>query len=235
MLTQKRLRWIYIFSFLSLGLAAIRLIPPGTTFYAAYHMTIWYGLFYIIVLFQLLFITEIKKLYILSRILVGLFFLGIIFFLLFTSSFLTEHIDRQNNFTTNYARFYTYGQVVKDLALPGNSIFVDSWDSLIYWQAGLPVAYPYIFYYVPMSPFEVYTQARQTMFTKNPPTFYYAYDGETKYFSPGIPKSVQKDYIQLYNQNSNSGLYVYKKVVPNITVNQWKKVEELGFYKSKQI
>ncbi len=223
----KRLSVLFILFFL--GLAAVRIVTPGTIYFSAYHILPWYGLF-IMSLFLLLSLFYTKK-YKRIFIVLGLYSFIICLFMLFsTQSFIFEKNNRSNDFTTNYERYFVFGSVIHALAKPTDTVFVDSWDSLIYWQAKQPVAYPYIFYYVPMNNYPIFTNARVVMFKNNPPDFYYFYCGETKYYSPGIPNIYKNEYKQLYNITGPSCLYVLTKKIPQISQNQWNSAKQLGFY-----
>lgn len=222
---------LVLFIFIALGLSAIRIEVPGTTFYQAYHMIIWYGL---CIMSSICFVFALKKEKMLRKLRIILLSCLVLFFVycfFIQRSYLFDKVNRETDFTINYGRYYSAGQVIATLSQANSTIFVDSWDSLIYWQAKLPVSYRYLFFYPAMDGFDTYISARNDMFTRIPPTFYYAYCGEIGYYSPGIPESVKPSYIQLYHKSGvGTCLYINKSIIPSVTPLQWEAANELGYY-----
>ncbi len=217
---------IAAFVFVTLGLAAVRMTMPGTTFYVAYHMIVWYGLciFSTIFLFSLL--HQHKQTKLVSNILFTAFVFTNIYVFLVHKSFLYDTVNRQNDFTVAYARYYDYGEAVHQLSTKNNTLFVDNYDSIIYWQAKLPSAYQYSFFYPTMQTFPLFLKARETMFDSHPPTFVYENCTDA---SIGIPNDKQILYTRLNGVNGPSCLYIYKNDIKNITKNQWQTAKSLGF------
>jgi len=211
------------FIFLSLGLANIRTIIPGSTFYNAFHMLVWYGLF---VFTTITFLFEIR----LNR---KIFFIGILILLgaliYFVSSpiyFAKEKIDEHTEFITNYGSYLQEGEVIKILSNKKDTLFLDASDDLIYWQAGLPSSYKYSWYTSSMPSFKKYTDARIEMFETNPPAFYREYGFCPKEIDPGqsyrLPDFIKNDYLNLIKDNKPSCLYVKKDKLKDISDDQWK-------------
>lgn len=216
-----------------MGLAAIRYVEPGTTFYEAFHLLAWYSLF---VMFIFLFLIELhhsKKGQGLSFILTSLLAVFFIYTTFSSRSFIWEKVNREEEFTTNYAHYFAYGNVIKILSQPKNTLFLDLWDDLIYQQSGLDSSYQYSLYTPIMSSSQKFVQSRLAMFRNNPPDFYYSYPGMGENCPPLLPSEIVDDYRQLYFSKKPTCLYIKKANIAGITNEQWEEVKKLGFYLPK--
>lgn len=219
----KKLKQVLFIIFI-LGLANLRVVPPATMFYEAFHMTVWYGLFIII---TLLILQELDRKIRIAGIIV---FLVIFFYSISRGSFLYEKIDSRHEFTTNYGHYFAQGEVIKRLSNPSDSLFVDGFDELIHWTADRPSSYKYSLYTSVMPYFSVYTKAREEMFKNTPPDFYYGTCPGDVNAQRLMPEEVVSAYTQLYFSEKPTCLYVHKTKLSKITQEQWKKARELGFY-----
>ncbi len=214
---------------LVLSFCAIRISDPGNLFYSSFHMLPWYAAF-IMSIFLLANEIVFKKYLYTYKSLITIFIIttvsGIILF--YPNSYMTRKFDREVLFTTNYARFYTIGNVMKILGDKDSTIFVDQWDSLIYWQAGLPSGYHYVFSYPVMGHFYKFNQARVDMFGRGEPDFYYTDCGKDVYSISFAPQEVMDTYAQLRLNGKPVCLYVKKALVPTISDKQWEEVATLG-------
>lgn len=222
----KRKFKLLIFLFLILGLSNIRYSPPGLVFYSTFHMVPWYGLF-IMSTFLILFdeYKVNKKFTILPFLL-----LFISFTLLFSQqSFIREKINSHEEFITNYGNYLQVGEVIKILSRSSDTLFVDGFDELIYWQADRPSSYRYNWYTSFMPNFAKFSDARLEMFAKNPPDFYYGSCPKEKNLSRLMPASARNQYQQLYSQDDPTCIYVKKIKIPEISKKQWKRAKEFLF------
>lgn len=213
-----------LFALFVLGLSNIRYVMPGTIFYEAFHLTVWYGLFMIFssLLYQDIKARKIK--YVLS-----ISFFAVFFYIFFSpTSFIYDKINKDFEFTSNYGHDFVYGQVIKALADPSDTLFLDGWDELIYYHAGIASSYKYSAYTSVMPRFEKYTQARHQMFVDSPPDFYYGNCPEGK--SPVLPGELQNDYRQLYFDGKPACLYIKKSKLTKIDEAKFEKVRQFGFY-----
>jgi len=215
--------------FFLLGLALFRYVEPGTVFYQAFHLLAWYGLFLLFTfsLFRDFLLKQKSRLFSLSILLLLAAFLFVAIFS--SQSFLQEKTNRDEEFTVNYAPYFATGEVVKILSKPGDLLFLDLWDDLIYWQAGLDSSYPYSLYTPIMTNFSQYQEARLAMFAENPPDFYYSYYGLGENCPPLLPANRVKEYRQLYFGEKPSCLYLQEEKLKAIEPRQWEAVAELGF------
>ncbi len=157
---------VWIFSILAL--ANVRPTFPGEIYYAAFHHLVWYALFIMTILILM---RQTKGMF--SKI-AGIAFLGIAAWaLLSPQSYLYEKVDRQVEFMTNFDRIFVVGGIVKTLSAPADTLFLDGWDDLIYFQAQRYSPYKYSWYTSSMWQFERFAKAREDMFVKSSPDFYY--------------------------------------------------------------
>lgn len=211
--------------FFLLGLLNFRVTLPGTIFYEAFHMLPWFGVFVFVTLFLYQEVySKFKK--------VGLFLsvllIASLLYIVFSpDSFIREKTDQQVELLTNYGNYLQIGEVVKSLSNSNDTLFLDGADDLIYWQANRKSAYKYSFYY--RSTAKKYDLAREEMFLKTPPDFYYDFCTKAALYSSSLPMEVKNDYLRL-NSNSNPAcLYVRKNKISKITDTQWKKANEFLF------
>jgi hypothetical protein len=212
-----------------LGLANLRVVPVGTLYYDAFHMVPWYGM---VIGITCMFMNDMwedvkaKKIAaILSVCLIAIILYGIFL----PKSFVREHIDTQLEFTNNYATYFSKGQVIKLLAGPGDTMFVEMWEDPIYFVAGVPTAYSYSWYTSVMPFFPKYQIAREEMFALHPPTFYVGAcrDGDVDSFA--LSGEDKKKYTQLLNSGRPSCVYVRNEVVPTISKNVADRISAYGY------
>ena len=153
------------------------------------------------------------------------------YFLLSPASYIHEKTNPQYELITNYGKELQVGEVVRKLSNPSDTLFLDGFDDLIYWQADRISPYKYSWYTSGMYQFPLYQKERLSMFLNNPPDFYYGSCPNKKEIAP--PRITLGDsknqYIRLYNSDKPSCLFVSQKEIPNITQNQWKNAEEFGY------
>ncbi len=217
-----------IFILIILAFANIRYVIPGTMYYEAFHMIVWYGLFVASICFflQTLF-KDHRKLGIAGiLILCGI----IIYAIVAPDSYLHEKVDRQTEFVTNYGIDLANGSVIKILSKPTDNIFLDGMDDMIYWQADRTSQYQYSWYTSIMLDINKYKTARAEMLQNNPPDFYYGYCIEGKSASTVMPSYLAGRYQQLYFSNRPTCLYVNNKKIPQISIDQWNNIKDFGYY-----
>ena len=137
-------------------------------------------------------------------------------------------INKETDFTTNYGNYYSIGQAIKLSANPKDTVFVDGYDTLIYWQADLPSAYKYSLYIPVMQYFQLYSKERENMFNNHLPTFYFidcGKSGKTK----AIPDKILKKYSQIVFNHKTQCLYIDKNKVSKLTSEQLDSLRKLGY------
>jgi hypothetical protein len=224
---KEKKRLLVILLLLILGLANIRVTTPGTVFFEAYHMMVWFGVFLFVTLLLCTEITEKNRK--LGIILFLTIFIGWGIAVFSPKSYLYDKIDLHEQLLTNFGNDMNIGNVIKDLSNPNNTLFLDGADDMIYWQSGLFSAYKYSWYTSVMREIPLYIDARLEMFKNNPPDFYYDYCSDTAPYNPSLPKFVRASYQQLKYNGKPSCLYIKKSKLDLITPEQWQKANE-GFF-----
>jgi hypothetical protein len=220
---------LVLFIVLSLGLANIRFREPGSIFYSGFHMLPWYSLFIFIIFLLSSKISAFKQL-IMYKYLVCLLIVGVVIVsILPPNSTVYRGIDIHEEFNTNYGRFYVNGEIIKILSDSDDHLFVDDWDTLVYWQSGLDSNYTYAMYFPVMSNVDKFSSERDKMFMNDPPEFYYT-DCESNHGKALIPNFRIKDYVPLYYNGNLSCIYILKSKITEIAVDQWEQVHTFGFY-----
>lgn len=227
LLLRRKYRWV-IALFIVLGLANIRFRDPGSIFYGGFHMLPWYAFFIFSILLMIQYIRAIKKFtwhsYLSIVLLAGVVAIAV----LPSYSTVFRDVDRQEEFNTNYGRFYVNGEIVKILANESDRLFVDNWDTLVFWQAGLDSSYTYAMYFPVMNSVEKFANARAEMFQDNPPEFYYTDCGKHPERIPLSPE-VLSMYERLHYSNEPTCLLIRKDKIPEITQDQWDQVNGFGY------
>lgn len=220
-------RKVFVIMLFLLGLANIRFVLPGTTYFEAYHMLVWFGMFLFLSIFLTLNVLKRYKkfgLFLFSLILLGW---GIAVFA--PGSYLYNKINLQEKLLTNFGNEMNVGYVVKNLSDPKDTLFLDGADDMIYWVANRHSPYKYSWYTSVMPKIPLYTQARLSMFHENPPDFYYDFCSPLAPYHSSLPPFIQDSYLQLYSNGNPSCLYVLKRKLTGITSQQWDKARQ-GFY-----
>jgi len=225
LISQKKIVLPMLATLLFMFLANLRPVTPGTLYYEAFHMTVWYGLF-IFFIALLLQETPFK-----IKMILSFCFMFLVFYALFApSSFVREKINGQYEFTTNYANDYSYGKVVKSFASPSDTIFLDGADDLIYWQSGIISPYRYSWFTSIMPGFPIYQKSRIEMFSKHAPTFYYGDCNREFFRDKKLPETIKNEYQQMYFSSIPTCLYVRKEKIAQLKETQLKEAEKLEFY-----
>lgn len=216
---KKNIRFI-IFLFLALAFAGVRFVVPGKTFFETFHMLPWIGIFIFSV--SLLFFEEYGKYVRLAKFI--LISLSIVVIFLPSKSFLYEKVNRLEEFTINYAHYESVGGAIRLLSKPGDTLFADEWDYIIYWQSGIDSSYKYAIYTFATNADPLFREAREEMFKKNLPTFYY-----TNCKLAHVLQSIHKEYISLFRNNLPTCIFVKKSKISNISAEVLDRLGKLGY------
>lgn len=225
-LLKKRKFLIAIFLFMILGLANIRMRIPGETFYSAFHMLPWFALFTYLVPATTFYLYQNYKFNKLIIINVLVFFIITLIALMPPFTVAKQTTDRQFDYETSYARFYVNGEAILRLSNPDDLLFVEDWDTLVYWQSGLESSYKYAMYFPVMKGVDKYKMELDRMYNLNPPQFYYT---DCKYKENPLPTKVASDYIRLNKDGYPSCVFIHKSKIAEISDEKWNNVKEFGF------
>jgi len=196
---------------LLLAAANMRVVPVGTVYYDAFHMIPWYGMYIAIVT---MFVKDMWEKKNIKMIAIGCYVvLGVIlvYELISPISFIREKSNTELEFNNNYANYFSKGQVIKVLAKPGDTMFVEMWEDPIYFVAGVDTAYSYSWYTSIMPLFPKYRTARAEMFVRNPPTFYVGACRSGEVDSFPLAQTDKDYYVHLLNSGKPSCVYVRKE------------------------
>jgi hypothetical protein len=218
-----------IFVILVLGFLAIRSVYPATLFFEAFHMVVWFGVFVMAAILSSFVLYENKKTKRTGRILL-IALAGVFLFAISPSSFLWEKVNRDEEFTRNYAHYYVNGEVIRVLSKRGDTLFAYMWDYFIHWQSKLDSSYPFAIYSFSTEGDGRFRVLRDRMFIKNPPSFYYTYCPKDVFASPYISSESAVSYRQLWRNGNPTCTYIQKAKIQEISKEQWSKAASLGFY-----
>lgn len=213
---------IISFVWVSLLFANLRPAPPGLSFFAAFHMNIWYGLF---IFLSITMLSLIKN----KTIRYGLIIFYFATFLVMFwpgKSFLYDKVDQNTDFITNYGIPLQVGDVISILADGNDTLFLDGYDDIIYWVSKRESTYPYSWYTSLMPGQEKYRVARLAMFENSPPDFYYGSCIENEVPQRILPEFIKDEYIRLEDLGKPSCLWIKKSKLLEITTGQWEKAGE---------
>lgn len=220
--------FIPLIALIILGFSNMRVVSPGKMFYESFHMVVWYALFLFSIFFFLYQIYSNGKTQKTGYALIFFALMTLLYVIFSPNSFLRENIDKEKQYLGNFDQYYIFGEAVRLLSKPGDTLFIDGGNDLIYWQANLDSAYQYSTY--PGNDVKKFELAKNEMFQKNPPDFYYYYlcSGK-KYGTSAILTYGKQDYIQLKYLDKNC-LYMKKSKIASISKNTLDKLKVLRFY-----
>lgn len=226
-LIQKKFKLVG-FVILFLGFANLRpVIPVGKIYYEAFHMIPWYGMFIFLIFLMFNTVNSYSK--IIFRGLLAVFIGLFLYIIISPDSIINERLDPHEVFLTNFGKELQVGEVVKILSEPSDTLFIDGFDDLIYWQAKRMSSYKYTWYTSVMPFFSKYTDARLEMFKNDPPDFYYgSCPGEMSEYKL-LPKDIKQDYQQLHSRDDPTCLYIKKAKMQSISSESWKKAKDFGY------
>ncbi|MDP3941156.1 MAG: hypothetical protein Q8Q49_02500 [bacterium] len=191
-----------------LALANFRFEEPGVPFYEAFHMLSWYALFLFSLFTLICFVRQKSRKFFTWSL--GILSVGLAVFLLSPGSYLTEKVDSDGLFAEGYSEYYSTGALVNSLATPGETLFLDGWNDLIYWQAQRASQYKYSWYTSIMPGFERYTKAREDLLTNTPPDFFYGACKEWPFSK--VTQAFLGQYVNVLYNRKPTCLYIKKSV-----------------------
>src|SRR5205823_370041 len=109
-----------------------------------------------------------------------------------------------------------------------DTMFADTWDYLLYWQAGLDSSYQYADYTFTTAADPVFQKAKKKMFDTHPPQFYYT-TSPIGNCVPLMPSYRIAEYVKVYSKDKSTCLYIYHSKLSGISQEQWNSVGKLGF------
>jgi hypothetical protein len=224
LLRKKKVKLILLV-LLILGLANIRSVVPGRIFYDAFHMVPWYGLFLSSIFILLFEFKRYLKTFLLIVILAFLFFIP--------NSFLLEKSDPHRELIVNYGNLIEAGNVIRAISEDSDTLFVDGFDELIYWDTKLLSPYKYTWYTSLMPNYKIYKDARIEMFQTTPPDIYFGSCKQS--LSRVLPEYTLSLYQRLHKEGLPTCVYLTKEKIKEVSHEQWEKVKILGYELKEEI
>lgn len=225
LLKQKRAK-LALLIFLILGLVNLRSGIPGRIYFEAFNDLVWFGVF----VFSTVYLLEIFKN---KKIFIYIFLAFLFAFFIFSrENFRFEKTDPQTELLTNYGELLQYGEVVKILSYPKDTLFVDGGDDLVYFQSDRISPYKYSWYTSYMQSFSKFSNERLNMFRTNPPDFYKEYGScpkKTEITGYSLPDFAKKEYERFYSEGKPTCLFVSKKKLKTITPEQFETAKKWLF------
>lgn len=214
-----------LFIFIVLSLCAIRYVIPGTQYYEAYRLLPWYGIFLMTTLLLMQQIAHRISEKPLRYCMIGLFAIGIIILVSLPQSFIWEPNNREQDFHRNYGQYTGAGDLMRLLAEKDDTVFVEGWDSMIYLDAKITPAYPYIYYYPIITNIARYSALKDAMFRHKAPDFYY-----TCYNQKGpVTEVIKKQYVQISYKSANICIHVKKEKFKKISISKINILKQQGY------
>ncbi len=189
LLKKKRIGEVVLI-IVSLGLASIRYVKPSSELYGAFHMLPWFSLLIVyttISSFQVIKLIKNIKLKILVALLI---IIGLSVTIVQSKRTLFDRRNPETDLHVHYSPHYVYGDILKIMKKPDDTLFVVPVNSLVYWHSGILPLSKYIFFYEWMEQTDL-TQEIKQLFKINPPDFLYCVNCQ---------KSVVYLYINQYHQ-----------------------------------
>jgi len=157
---------------------------------------------------------------------VPLVILGVIIFPYGYKEF-TRSNDPKTDWYVNYSPFFDYGETLRLLALPTDTLMVIPDVPLLYWQSGFKSNSLYFYTYGFMYKNPIISNQLLYYFRIHPPSF--IYDERDLLADELIGTYAKEAYIPVLLRGKPSRLYVRKDSIPTILSTQWKQVERYGF------
>lgn len=219
---------IVLLTWLLLGFLNIRYVEPGKAFYGAFHLLCWYGVFLFVSFMLLGYVYKKSKKFAYSM--TFLYFCVLLFHMFSSSSFLHSKPDPHYELITNYGGPMQVGTVIASLSGPHDTLFVDGFDDIIYWQSQRFSTYKYSWYTSLMPDHKKYLDARTEMFKESPPDFYYGSCPREKLPNYLLPDFAKDNYVRLFSDKKPTCLWVKKTKLGSIDSQQWKAAEMNRYY-----
>lgn len=171
-LLSKRYFFKTAFLVLLLGLANIRYVEPGKTFFQGFHSVPWFALLILGVVWGLFQIRKAISKQLVNSLLAIVVFLSI--WLMGQLSF--ERGNKIYAYEVSHARTINISNILGKISSPTDTLFIVPGDWLLYWSTNIQPASSMLNYYGWMKNVPEIKTRVDTLMTKNPPTFFYCID-----------------------------------------------------------
>ncbi len=196
-----------------LTLTNVRYYAPYLEYKAGFHNLVWVGIFLVFTFYSYLVYLQSVRSIVLRRILVVLL-LVLIVGMYFLSPVMFYKQDNNENFKANYSEKVVYGESIKAMRLPGDSLFVIPDEWLLYFQGGVNNYSRMVNYYGWMSLVWELDDPIKEKFVQDPPAFFYCDCPEE------IVYSYSDQFHQLLRNGAKTFLWVRKDRFVNLSDEQ---------------
>lgn len=220
-LKYKKIKEVLFVIFI-LGISNLRPSGASQEFYQSFHIAPWFGL----IIFSSAFMMRVlsnqtaKHLFTFSA-LIGVLLLYIV---LNNNYFMHERVDSHTEFFNNYGPVMESGTVIRDLSDTSDSLFLDGYDDLIYWEAKRKSPYQFTWYTSVMPLIPRYLQARDEMYQTNPPDFVY---GNCVYENNEVLKNKVDNYFQFYFGQKKNCIFIRKEKYQELRKNENERLKQI--------
>lgn len=208
---------------ITLALTNLRPEEPNILFFEAFHISVWLMALIVSTIFIVTLLY--KKMTPIGITLMAILVMGLLNLVFGKNYFIYDKISTHEEFFNNFSPVMDAGTTIRNLSNANDTLFVDGYDDLIIWEAKLQSPYKYTWYTSFMPNFSVYTNAREEMFLKNPPDFYYGQcltDASGKLLKS---YSYLSDYYRQLSKEVNRGcILIHKNKIPEISPEKWAKI-----------
>jgi hypothetical protein len=220
---KKRNFSIFFILLIILGLANIRFVQPGLDFYRGFHLLPWFAILVFIASYIFAIILRDKKFRILLLINIILSLLLVITIDLADSKTLFIKRNLDNDYYIYYSNQFDMGTAISIMKNNADTLFVYPDESLIYWQAGIKKATPYVFFYPFMENIPFVLNEVSAVFEKTPPTYFYCTNCQESKFAKYL-----KMYTPILKNGKETDLYILNSKIESLSKENR---NQLSFYK----
>lgn len=171
-LIKRKFYKILMISLILLTLSNIRYFAPGLQYYSGFHLLVWYALFILISYFfasDLVISLKIEK----WRILAVLALIATTLLIVYSSREIFAKRDIEHDYYVNYSQQYAFGEAIKAMRSPQDTLFVVPDEWLLYFGGDVKNNNKMVNFYGWMSLVWELNDPVVEKFKTSPPTFFY--------------------------------------------------------------
>lgn len=221
LIVKRKFKFLIIFLTL-LTFSNFRYFALGLQYYAGFHLLIWYGLFIMLSFYFFAdFLNQLKsknlRIFLIAGILVCL---GVI---TYSARDLFNKNNMDYDYYVNYSQQFAFGEVIKAMRGPGDTLFVIPDEWLLYFQGDVKNNNRMVNFYGWMSLVWELNDPVVEKFKTDPPTFFYCNCDEK------VVLSYSEDYHQMIRDGSKTPLWVLNEKFSTLKEEQKSKLRFFHF------
>jgi len=230
-LKEKSLTWLIIAFFLFWGLVNARVIKPGVSIYAGFHLLPWLaiGMMGVIFISMTILLPQWRRKY---KATVIVFFVTLLLYLsLHTQSPIRAAVDPETENYIQYTPLYQAGQVISSMKNEGDRLMVLPHEALLFWLTQLSPAGRQVTYYE----WQFHAPGQQEDYLRvishEYPEFIQYTDDNSSY-KESMERLLSREYRLVFE---NPNLYVLTTKLDNLTSEQREVIDHLPFATAGEI